>query len=243
MKPRYMNLRWLRLSITRESSKDWPKRVRYGSSHRPGISGDMTMVLSFLAADCHPCGGGQWEWACGIETAPCVRLCCKTAARPDRLIAVQIQARSSNGRQPCLLRSVQLGRTGIAGLLVATAQRIPYRRAEDGQARSGLFNASGPRRKSIRHGQNASSARPILHRHGADVATCLGSIHTLCACHPSANSRPSTRIRGRVISRPYPPLWEAGVLSSRTQQPEQSDRRRRAPRRPRSSQEMPCLSS
>jgi hypothetical protein len=35
------DLRWLRRSITRESSKGWPKRVRYGSSHRRGISGDM----------------------------------------------------------------------------------------------------------------------------------------------------------------------------------------------------------
>jgi hypothetical protein len=33
--------RWLRRSITRESSKGWPKRVRHGSSHRRGISGDM----------------------------------------------------------------------------------------------------------------------------------------------------------------------------------------------------------
>ena len=93
MKPRYMNLRWLRRSIMRESSKGWPKRLRYGSSHRRGISGDMTMVLSFLTAVCGPCGGGQWGWACGIEAAPCVSLCCKTAPRPDRLIAVQIQAR------------------------------------------------------------------------------------------------------------------------------------------------------
>jgi len=35
------DLRWLRRSITRESSKGWPKRVRHGSSHRRGISGDM----------------------------------------------------------------------------------------------------------------------------------------------------------------------------------------------------------
>jgi hypothetical protein len=67
MKPRYMNLRWLRRSIMRESSKGWPKRLRYGSSHRRGISGDMTMVLSFLAADGRPSGGGQREWACGIK--------------------------------------------------------------------------------------------------------------------------------------------------------------------------------
>jgi hypothetical protein len=33
--------RWLRRSITRESSKGWPKRVGNGSSHRRGISGDM----------------------------------------------------------------------------------------------------------------------------------------------------------------------------------------------------------
>ena len=80
MKPRYMNLRWLRRSITRESSKGWPKRVRYCSLHRRGISGDMTMVLSFLAADCRPCGGGQWERACGIEYATSVRLCCDSGA-------------------------------------------------------------------------------------------------------------------------------------------------------------------
>jgi hypothetical protein len=33
--------RWLRRSITRESSKNEPKRVRSGRSHRRGISGDM----------------------------------------------------------------------------------------------------------------------------------------------------------------------------------------------------------
>jgi len=35
------DFRWLRRSRTRESNKSWPKRVRCGSSHRRGISGDM----------------------------------------------------------------------------------------------------------------------------------------------------------------------------------------------------------
>ena len=75
MKPRYMNLRWLRRSITRESRKGWPKRVRYCSLHRRGISGDMTMVLSFLAQIAVRVAADSRN-----GRAPCVRLCCDSGA-------------------------------------------------------------------------------------------------------------------------------------------------------------------
>ena len=87
-----MNLRWLRRSITRESSKGWPKRVRYGSSHRRGISGDMTMVLTFLAADCLRVAADSRNGRAASKMHR-VSGSAATAARPNKLITVQILAR------------------------------------------------------------------------------------------------------------------------------------------------------